>query len=108
MNETTQNGTIVVTRSSNDYQDSLRSIRLHVDGQVIGLLARGESKSLSAAPGEHRVRCTVDWSGSPEVVVTVRAGVTTSLHVRSNPDYGAIRKMLSRTKWLQLTERHDL
>lgn len=72
-------GTIVVTREAHSFSDRVRAYKVVIDGEVVGKVRNGKSASFTVAPGQHRVRMKIDWSGSPELVVPVHAGYSTGL-----------------------------
>ena len=52
------------------YADSLRAYKMILDGEEIGMVKSGESKSFPVSPGEHAIQAKIDWcSSSPEQFV---------------------------------------
>jgi hypothetical protein len=61
---------IVVTRASVWY-GMLRRMRVTIDGEIVGRISAGETRSFPVAPGRHRVRVGIDWISSRELEVVV-------------------------------------
>jgi len=55
--------TIQLVRDSG-YADRLRAYKVVLDEKEIGEIRDGENKTFSIAPGQHELRCTIDWAGS--------------------------------------------
>jgi len=88
--------TLVVVRPAKSGPGSFRIV---VDGEVKGKIAAGEELSLALAPGRHRIRARIDWTGSPEVPVHLGSGATVRLKVEPR----GLRHGLSRDRYLSLT-----
>ena len=59
-----------ITRTST-FRDGKRRYWVVLDGERIGAVRQGESKDFDVDPGTHRVRLTIDWTGSPEIMFEV-------------------------------------
>ena len=57
---------INITRNSS-YTDKLRAYQVVVDGNSIGEINDGDTKSFDVKPGVHTLRMKIDWGGSNEV-----------------------------------------
>jgi hypothetical protein len=57
---------IAISRGSS-YADSQRDYRVLLDGQEIGRLADGDTKSFPIIPGAHSLKLKIDWAGSNEI-----------------------------------------
>lgn len=60
---------ITITRNSG-YIDRFRKYKVVVDGEVIGTLTNGETKSFDINAGKHALCLTVDWARSNVVELT--------------------------------------
>ena len=47
------------------YADSLRAYKVILDGNEIGLIRGGESKSFPVSTGQHTIQAKIDWCSSP-------------------------------------------
>jgi hypothetical protein len=95
-------GQLVVRRSTSATRDLLRGYRIVVDGRRIGTLRRGNEVTVALAPGRHRVRATIDWSGSPELEVDLAPGRTVRLVVEPAGSPSQADQTFSRKQWLSL------
>jgi hypothetical protein len=66
--------TIVLRRERGGYRDILRSYQVMVDGQMAAKIKRGQTVTLSIAPGSHEIFLHIDWCRSPSVEVDARTG----------------------------------
>jgi hypothetical protein len=80
---------IRVTRPSGGHRDLLRGYTVLIDGQAVGKLRRGSTRDFALAPGDHRVRAKIDWTGSEELVVSLHAGEVIELECK--PSGGPMR-----------------
>lgn len=76
---------------------------IEIDGVRVGKVARGEQAVFSVTAGQHNVRATLDWSGSPVVVIDVADGESISLTVEPAGDpLAALSQFWKRDAWLKL------
>jgi hypothetical protein len=83
-------------------RDRLRKYVIEIDGVEAGRLASGETRTFSVAPGEHKVRARISWTGSREVSVDLAQGSVVHLLVKpaaGNP----MEKALTNNGYLNLT-----
>lgn len=66
--------TLVVTRPPGGYRDAVRSYAVLVDGEQVAKLASGQEVTVDLAAGRHMVQAQINWTGSPEVELTLSAG----------------------------------
>jgi len=57
---------IVISRGST-FADRRRDYRVLLDGDEIGRLADGDTKSFPTTPGTHSLKLKIDWAGSNEI-----------------------------------------
>lgn len=62
------------------YADKLRAYQVELDGNVIGKIGDGESKSFDVSRGTHNLRMRVDWARSNVIQFNVTDNGT--LHFR--------------------------
>ena len=64
---------ITITRS-NEWNNRLRGINIFIDGNKVGSIANGETKSFEVGAGQHTLKAKIDWAGSRELPVSVAEG----------------------------------
>ena len=72
---------LVITRPGHHYRDAVRSYLLEVDGEDAGSIRAGQTVTLEVPAGSHKVRASIDWTGSPAVIVDARPGAQVRLLV---------------------------
>jgi hypothetical protein len=101
---TAELGTLVLRRPPTAWRDRVRGYRIQVDGVSRFTIRRGEERALELAPGPHRVRARIDWSGSPEIDVAIEAGSSTTCLVEPAGSFFSVYwRMFTRTRWLKLS-----
>jgi hypothetical protein len=63
---------IHVHRRSGRYQDRARAYKVLLDGQEVGKVKHGESVSVDATPGPHRLQMKIDWATSEPIDLDVQ------------------------------------
>ena len=63
---------VVIRRADGAWQDSARRYRVLIDGAQRALLGDDDTVQLSVTPGLHRVRLTIDWCGSKELLLDLK------------------------------------
>ena len=63
-------GKIVVSRAT-EWTNKLREYGIYVDGQKIGKIGNGDTKTFDVPNGNHTIRAKIDWCGSSEVHFTI-------------------------------------
>ncbi len=63
--------TITITRSS-EYVNKLRFIDIKLNGKKIGNVGDGEVKMFEVPEGDHTIKATIDWCGSPELQLSLK------------------------------------
>ena len=53
------------------YADRLRDYRVILDGQEIGRIGNGETKSFPVASGQHQLAVKIDWCSSNELTFSL-------------------------------------
>lgn len=67
-------------KRDSSYADKLRSYKVILDGEVVGELADGQSKSFNVEPGTHTLYMKIDWARSNKL--TFRSAGTQTLNFR--------------------------
>lgn len=75
--------TLRIVRESG-YADRMRSYQIVLDGSTICTIARGESKVLPIAPGDHSIKARIDWCESNTERFRARPEESVTFRVRSN------------------------
>ena len=97
-------GTIRIERRGT-VRDLMRAYRIVVDGTEVGRVRRGETLDVAVTPGRHVVAARIDWTGSPDVEVTVAPGGTTRLVCEAEGAlWRAAYQAFTRQGWLTLRE----
>ena len=71
---------ISIQRTS-EYINSLRNCQVWVDDEKVGAIANGETKVFPVSPGQHVIKVTIDWAGSPDLVINLAEDEVKSLKV---------------------------
>jgi hypothetical protein len=61
---------IIITRKQ-EWNNRWRQVSIYLDGEKIGTIANGESKSFDVAGGNHSLKAKMDWRGSREIEFTI-------------------------------------
>ena len=77
------------------------SYEVLVDGDQVGSISEGETRTFPVQAGQHRVQVKCSWLASPELAVEVSADVTTVLQCRSTA-FGQASLFLRRSRYLEL------
>lgn len=72
-------GVITLSRTASGWRDRLRRYQVIIDGQRVAVIKRGERLDLPVTAGRHTVHLRIDWAGSPQLPVDVRAGEVVAL-----------------------------
>jgi hypothetical protein len=92
-----------LTRLASPFRDRFRAYRVLLDGKETRRLVFGETVEIEVEPGQHRLQIRIDWSGSNERHVTVKAGECAEFVCRpSGAAWSAWRTVLSKTGWVVL------
>jgi len=62
------------------YADRIRNYTVILDGNTIGEIADGESKSFDLEPGPHTLRLKIDWARSNDIAF--QSDTNESIHFR--------------------------
>lgn len=92
------------------WRDRLRRYTILVDESEVGSVSNGESTTLEVDPGPHRLRLTIDWTGSPTLAFDARDGeaVEFDCHARyplALALVAILESSVRRDRWICLTAR---
>ena len=77
---------IQIDRDANFWMDRGRAYHVLIDGQDVGAIRRGESKSFDVLEGRHEVFLKIDWVRSKSIVLNLDQGEKATLVCRArNP-----------------------
>lgn len=95
---------LVITRPGHHYRDAVRSYLLEVAGEDAGSIKAGETVTLEVPAGSHKVRASVDWTGSPAVIVDAQPGEQIQLLVEpAGSAFSALFQIFKPMSYLKLT-----
>lgn len=93
---------ITVKRSS-EYANKLRKIKLVLDDQVIEAIDDGETKTIQVKPGSHKLKATIDWCQSNEIVFNINEGEDKEFSLKGRSPMLALYYItFGKDKYLQL------
>lgn len=81
-----KNAKIILTRKS-EWMNRNRSYKVLVDGQKTGVIRNDSAEEYLVEPGQHTIRCTVDWCSSPETTLNLAPNEIVYLQVKSGLKY---------------------
>jgi hypothetical protein len=93
---------IIRVKRGTAYRDYLRRYRVMIDGHEVGKIRNDEVLDFAVDPGEHTVRLTIAWTGSPDVAVTVEPGELATLATRARPAVAGLLDSLTRRGYIDL------
>jgi hypothetical protein len=89
-------GRIVVERPRALWRDRIRLYNIELDGARVGKIAPATQLAFEVAPGPHRLRARIDWTGSREISVDVAEG--SDVHVTVKPAGNSLQLYQAFTK----------
>lgn len=66
-------GQIIVSRTS-QYANSLRKVKILLDGELTAAIANGQTLALDVDPGPHVVEAALDWARTEPLRLEVKPG----------------------------------
>lgn len=78
-----KNPTLLIRRSKS-YSDSLRSYKVFIDGNEVGLIKNGMESRFCVAPGEHLIHLKIDWCKTPRQKFSISYGEEATFECGSN------------------------
>jgi hypothetical protein len=68
---------------SNEYVNSLRSIKIFLDGKLLGTIKNAETKDFEIPEGNHLLQAKIDWCSSNTISFTIVPGETKAFSMNS-------------------------
>jgi hypothetical protein len=84
----TSTATVLISRRSGYWRDSIRSYVVLIDGRRSGAVSQGNTFAANLPPGEHTVRMRIDFLKSKPLTRDLQEGVTWDLECYPNSLFG--------------------
>ena len=68
----------------------LRTYKVVIDGNTVGDIRRGETKTFDVSPGRHEIHLEIDWAKSRDLELNLSSGDVASLTCRARPPSGGL------------------
>jgi hypothetical protein len=95
--------TIKITRGSEGWTDRARRYKVVVDDNPVGSIRRGETFQIPVQPGDHWVRMTIDWAGSPTIQVRLAPGDVALFQCQASDDASRLTSLFRPGARIRLT-----
>jgi len=76
---------ITLKRLRRPIGDVLRSYKVVIDGNTVGDIRRGETKTYDVPPGRHEIHLEIDWAKSRNLELNLSSGDVASLTCSARP-----------------------
>jgi hypothetical protein len=76
---------ITLKRLRRPVGDVLRTYKVVIDGDTVGGIRRGETKTFDVPPGQHEIHLEIDWAQSRNLELNLSAGDVASLTCCARP-----------------------
>jgi hypothetical protein len=70
--------------------DVLRTYKVVIDGNTVGDIRRGETKTFDVPPGRHEIHLEIDWAKSRNLQLNLSSGDVASLTCSARPPNGGL------------------
>jgi hypothetical protein len=87
---------ITLKRLRRPIGDVLRSYKVVIDGDTVGDIRRGETKTFDVPAGRHEVHLEIDWAKSRDLELNLSAGDVASLTCSARPPNGGLAVLASK------------
>lgn len=77
-----KNSNITITRT-NQYVNRYRKITIYIDGQLLGKISNGETKTFSVNEGQHNLKAKIDWCTSQPLNIHTSPEITNNIELGS-------------------------
>jgi hypothetical protein len=81
---------ITLKRLRRPLGDVLRTYHVVIDGNTVGDIRRGETKTFDVPPGRHEIHLEIDWAKSRDLELNLSSGDVASLTCRARPPNGGL------------------
>jgi hypothetical protein len=76
---------IALKRLRRPLGDILRTYKVVIDGDTVGEIRRGETKTFDVPPGRHAIQLEIDWASSRKLDLNLSSGDVASLECSARP-----------------------
>lgn len=76
---------ITLQRLRRPLGDMLRTYKVVIDGNTVGEIRRGETKTFDVPPGRHEIHLEIDWAKSRNLELNLSSGDVASLTCSARP-----------------------
>jgi hypothetical protein len=76
---------ITLKRLRRPIGDVLRTYKVVIDGDTVGDIRRGETKTFDVPPGRHEIQLEIDWASSRRLDLNLASGDVASLTCSARP-----------------------
>jgi hypothetical protein len=76
---------ITLKRLRRPIGDVLRTYKVVIDGDTVGEIRRGETKTFAVAPGRHEIQLEIDWASSRRLDLNLSSGDVATLTCSARP-----------------------
>jgi hypothetical protein len=76
---------ITLKRLRRPIGDVLRTYKVVIDGDTVGDIRRGETKTFDVPPGQHEIHLEIDWAKSRNLELNLSSGDVASLTCSARP-----------------------
>jgi hypothetical protein len=76
---------ITLKRLRRPLGDVLRTYKVVIDGNTVGDIRRGETKTFDVPPGRHEIHLEIDWAKSRNLELNLSSGDVASLECSARP-----------------------
>lgn len=97
--------TLRLTRVRSGWRDRAQKYTILLDGEAVGVIANGETRSIPVSEGEHTLRLKIDWTGSSEQRFVASAGETIAFTCRTDTKFALwalAESVFHRDRWVIL------
>jgi hypothetical protein len=87
---------ITLKRLRRPLGDLLRTYKVVIDGNTVGDIRRGETKTFDVPPGQHEIHLEIDWAKSRDLDLNLSSGDVASLTCSARPPNGGLAVLASK------------
>ena len=87
---------ITLKRLRRPVGDVLRAYKVVIDGNTVGDIRRGETKTFDVAPGQHEIHLEIDWAQSRNLELNLSSGDVASLTCSARPPNAGLAVLASK------------
>ena len=87
---------ITLKRLRRPLGDVLRTYKVVIDGNTVGDIRRGETKTFDVPPGRHEIHLEIDWAKSRNLELNLSSGDVASLTCSARPPNAGLTALASK------------